>query len=183
MKLVFLIGNTAVGKMTVGQELMKITDLRLFHNHMTIEPVLEVFGQFNGKAIARLRDVIFEEFAASEHYGMIFTYIWAFDQKSDWDSIEHVKQIFNPYQTIFYYVELVAPQKIRLQRNSTDNRLIQKASKRNINLSNQRLIDTDNQYRCISHDGEVPFDNYIKIDNSKLSAEETALKIKQYFNL
>ncbi|EKD88059.1 MAG: shikimate kinase [uncultured bacterium] len=183
MKLVFLIGNTAVGKMTVGQELMKITDLRLFHNHMTIEPVLEVFGQFNGKAIARLRDVIFEEFAASEHYGMIFTYIWAFDQKSDWDSIEHVKQIFNPYQTIFYYVELVAPQKIRLQRNSTDNRLIQKVSKRNINLSNQRLIDTDNQYRCISHDGEVPFDNYIKIDNSKLSAEETALKIKQYFNL
>ncbi|MHB8087244.1 MAG: DEAD/DEAH box helicase family protein [Anaerolineaceae bacterium] len=183
MKLVFLIGNTAVGKMTVGQELMKITDLRLFHNHMTIEPVLEIFGQFNGKAIARLRDVIFEEFAASEHYGMIFTYIWAFDQKSDWDSIEHVKQIFNPYQTIFYYVELVAPQKIRLQRNSTDNRLIQKASKRNINLSNQRLIDTDNQYRCISHDGEVPFDNYIKIDNSKLSAEETALKIKQYFNL
>lgn len=30
MKLVFLIGNAAVGKMTVGQELMKITGLRLF---------------------------------------------------------------------------------------------------------------------------------------------------------
>ena len=33
MKLLFLFGNAAVGKMTVGQELMKITDLRLFHNH------------------------------------------------------------------------------------------------------------------------------------------------------
>ena len=44
MKLVFLIGDAAVGKMTVGQELMKITDLRLFHNHMTIEPVLEILG-------------------------------------------------------------------------------------------------------------------------------------------
>ena len=43
MKLVFLIGNTSVGKMTVGQELTKITDLKLFHNHMTIEPVLEIF--------------------------------------------------------------------------------------------------------------------------------------------
>lgn len=32
--------------MTVGQELMKITDLRLFHNHMTIEPVLEIFGGY-----------------------------------------------------------------------------------------------------------------------------------------
>ena len=28
MKLLFLIGDAAVGKMTVGQELMKITDLR-----------------------------------------------------------------------------------------------------------------------------------------------------------
>ena len=44
MKLVLLFGNGAVGKMTEGQELMKITDLRLFYNHMTIEPVLEVFG-------------------------------------------------------------------------------------------------------------------------------------------
>ena len=37
MKLVFILGDAAVGKMTVGQELMKITDLRLFHNNMTIE--------------------------------------------------------------------------------------------------------------------------------------------------
>ena len=44
MKFVFIIGDAAVGKMTVGQELMKITDLRLFHNHMTIEPVIEIFG-------------------------------------------------------------------------------------------------------------------------------------------
>ena len=41
MKLVIIIGSGAVGKMTVGQELMKITDLRLFHNHMAIKPVVE----------------------------------------------------------------------------------------------------------------------------------------------
>jgi len=183
MKFIFLIGDAAVGKMTVGQELMKITNLRLFHNHMTIEPVLEIFGQFNGKAISRLRDVIFEEFAASDNYGMIFTYIWAFDQQSDWDSIEHVKQIFAPYNTYFYYVELVAPQEVRLQRNITQNRLSHKASKRNLDISNQRLIDTDITYRCVSNEGEIPFDNYIKIDNSSLSAEQTAQQIKQYFNL
>lgn len=33
MKLVLIFGDGAVGKMTVGQELMKITGLRLFHNH------------------------------------------------------------------------------------------------------------------------------------------------------
>lgn len=44
MKLLLLFGNSAVGKMTVGQELAKITPLKLFHNHMMIEPVLEIFG-------------------------------------------------------------------------------------------------------------------------------------------
>ena len=108
MKPVFIFGNGAVGKMTVGQELMKITDLRLFHNHMTIEPVLEIFGEFNSSAVSKLRRVIFEEFAKSDKYGMIFTYMWAFDSKADWDYIEEVKNIFVPYNTEFYYVELVA---------------------------------------------------------------------------
>lgn len=33
MKLLLLFGNSAVGKMTVGQELARITPFRLFHNH------------------------------------------------------------------------------------------------------------------------------------------------------
>ncbi len=75
-----MIGNAAVGKMTVGQELAKITGLRLFHNHMTVEPVLEIFGEFNSETIKRFRQVVFEEFAKANNYGMIFTYMWAFDQ-------------------------------------------------------------------------------------------------------
>ena len=75
MKLVWLLGSQAVGKMTVGQELMKITSLRLFHNHMTIEPVLQIFGGWNGQAIARLRDVVFDEFLRTDAYGLMFTYV------------------------------------------------------------------------------------------------------------
>jgi len=44
VNLFLIFGSGAVGKTTVGQELMKITDSRLFHNHAMIEPVLEVFG-------------------------------------------------------------------------------------------------------------------------------------------
>ncbi len=181
MKLLFLFGDTAVGKMTVGQELCKITDLRLFHNHMTIEPVLEVFGHLHRPAVNRLRDVFFEEFAKSEQYGLIFTYMWAFDQQSDWDYIEHVKEIFRPYGTEFYYAELVASQEIRLERNVSENRLKHKTSKRDIEASNRRLLNDDVRYRCVSLDGEIPFENYIKIDNSHLSAEETANLIKKQF--
>lgn len=183
MKLVLLFGNAAVGKMTVGQELMKLTGLRLFHNHMTIEPILEVFGDFNSAAIQRCREVIFEEFAKTDSYGMIFTYMWAFDQQSDWDYVEHIKSIFAPYGAEIYYVELVASQEVRLKRNVTENRLRNKNSKRDIKSSNQRLKSDDARYRLESREGEIPFPNYIKIDNSELSPEETALKIKEHFSL
>jgi cytidylate kinase len=183
LKLIFIIGNAAVGKMTVGQELAKITDLRLFHNHMMIEPVLDILGYFNGKAIARMREVIFEEFANSKNYGLIFTYMWAFDQQADWEYVEDVCNIFRKHNADIYYVELIAPQAIRLQRNATENRLINKASKRDVEMSNERLINDDNRYRCVSNDGEIPYDNYIKIDNSNLSAENVAQTIKERFGL
>ena len=183
MKLLVLIGDSAVGKMTVGQELMKITDLRLFHNHMTIELALEIFGKLNGTAVARLREVIFEEFAASDAYGLIFTYMWAFDMQSDWDYIAHVRELFERRGAQVYYAELVAPQEVRLRRNATENRLKHKASKRDIEISNQRLINDDIKYRCVSYDGEIPFENYIKIDNTNLSATQAAEQIKERFNL
>ena len=42
--IVIILGPHAVGKMTVGQELAKITDLRLFHNHMSIELARKLFA-------------------------------------------------------------------------------------------------------------------------------------------
>ena len=182
MKLVFLIGSGAVGKMTVGQELMKLTGLRLFHNHMTIEPVIAVFGTYNGKVVNEIRETIFREFAASDQYGMIFTYMWAFDQQADWDYVEHVKDIFRPYGTEFYCVELVAPQEVRLARNATENRIRNKPSKADIEASNARLRGEDN-YRLVSNEGEIPFDNYLRIDNSSMSPEDAAKLIRDTFGL
>ena len=183
MKLVFIMGDAAVGKMTVGQALMARTGLRLFHNHMTIEPVLEIFGTWNAEAIHRFREVIFEEFAKTDANGMIFTYMFAFDVPEEWDYLERVKDIFRPYGTEFYYVELCAPMEIRLERNRTENRLKHKASKRNLERSEQLLRNDDENHRFVSYDGEVPFENYIKIDNSNLSAEEVAERIIAHFGL
>ena len=183
MKLVFLIGSGAVGKMTVGQELMKLTGLRLFHNHMTIEPVIALFGDYNGKVVNEIREIIFREFAASGQPGMIFTYMWAFDRQEDWDYIEHVKEIFAPYGTEFYYVELIAPQEVRLQRNVTENRLKNKPSKRDLEASNQRLINDDNNHRCVSREGEITFDNYLRIENADKAPDEVARMIRETFVL
>ncbi|MBO4288963.1 MAG: AAA family ATPase [Lachnospiraceae bacterium] len=182
MKLVFIIGSGAVGKMTVGQELMKLTGLRLFHNHMAIESVIEIFGYYDGKTILDLREAVFKNFAASSNYGMIFTYMWDFDHQEDWGYVEHVKEIFRPYGTEFYCVELVAPQEIRLIRNATENRIRNKPSKADIEVSNRRLLK-EKEYRLESLPGEIPFENYLRIDNSDLSAEEAARLIRQTFDL
>ena len=128
-------------------------------------------------------EVLDEEFAASNQYGMIFTFMWAFDQQADWDYTAHVRSIFEPYGTEFYYVELVAPQEIRLQRNTTENRLRNKASKRDIAASNARLLNDDQRYRCESLEGEIPFANYLRIDNSDIAPETVARIIQQHFDL
>ena len=183
MKLVFLIGDAAVGKMTVGQELMKQTGLRLFHNHMMIEPVIEIFGAFHGAVTQQLREVIFREFAKSDNEGMIFTYLWAFDMQSDWDYVAHVADIFRQQGSEVYYVELIAPQHIRLQRNETENRLKHKPSKRDLAASRARVLRDDENYRCVSLPGEIPFENYLRIDNSDLSPEAAAAIIREHFAL
>ncbi len=183
MKVLFLFGNAAVGKMTVGQELMKITQLRLCHNHMTIEPVIEIFGKFDKNAIIRLRDVIYEEFAKSDNYGIILTFMWAFDEQEDWNYFAHVREIFEEHGAEFYYAELVASREVRLARNVTENRLVNKASKRDIEASNRRLVDDDEKHRFESYEGEIPYENYIKIDNTNLAPDEVAWMIKERFSL
>ena len=111
MKLVIIAGPHAVGKMTVGQALAKRTGLKLFHNHMTIDVVSDLFDSMpeqRQRLTALFREEIFRAFAPSAEKGMIFTYMWAFDLKGDWDYIEHVEAIFREAGASVYYVELTA---------------------------------------------------------------------------
>ena len=183
MNLIILIGAGAVGKMTVGQELMKITDYRLFHNHMMIEPVIEIFGNYEGAVVNKLRDDIFDAFINTKYTGMIFTYMWAFDLQSDWDYVNYLTKKFEATGGTVYYVELVADRAVRVERNKTENRLKNKASKRDIVLSHDRMIREETKYRLVSLDGELNFKNYIKIDNTNLEPQEVAAMIKKHFNL
>ena len=183
MDLIVLIGSGAVGKMTVGQELMKITDFRLFHNHMMIEPVIEIFGRFDGSVIEKLREDIFDAFLKTEYQGMIFTYMWAFDIQADWDYLKGITDKFEVTGGKVYYVELVADRAVRIERNKTENRLRNKASKRDLAISEERMVREETKYRTVSNEGEIPFENYIKIDNTNLEPDTVARMIKERFAL
>ena len=186
MKLVILFGPCAVGKMTVGQELSKLTGLKLFHNHITIELVSNFFsyGSPEGSRLVHLfRREIFEAVAGSGLPGLIFTFVWALDMREDWEYIRSLHELFASRGAEVYYVELYADQGERLARNRTENRLLHKPTKRNVEWSDENLVKTDAQYRLNSFEGEMPFENFMKPDNTNLSPLEAAEMIAGRFSL
>src|SRR5438045_7029470 len=95
--LVFIVGPPAVGKMTVGYELAQRTGFKLFHNHHTIDLALRFFAYGTPpfqRLVREFRRRIFEEVAASDLPGLIFTYVWAFDHQSDDGAVAAYASLF-----------------------------------------------------------------------------------------
>ena len=181
--LVIITGPHAVGKMTVGQELAKITGLRLFHNHMSIELSLKLFD-FGTPAYRALnetiRKTVFEQFAMGDLPGLIFTYMMDFDLQSEFDYLQGVIDLFRENGADCHVVELCADFDVRLARNKSENRLAQKESKRDVARSEAEMRHTSARHRLNSREGEIlPFESYIKIDNTNLAPDEVARTIKK----
>ena len=95
----------------------------------------------------------------------------------------HGKDIFRPYGTAFFHVELIAPQAVRLERSDTTNRLAHKASKQDVASSHCRLMQEDAHYRLVSLPGEIPWDNDLRLENEHIPADEAARMIRDRFGL
>ena len=184
--LVAIIGPPAVGKMTVGAELSRLTGLPLFHNHLSIEAVIPVFP-FGSEAFGRLvndfRFNLFTEVAESDLPGLIYTYVWAFDAKGDRMHIDRMCKIFEDRGGRTVFAELTADLEARLARNESEDRLAAKASKRDVAASRERLLANEREYQLNSN-GDFPFpDLHLLIDNTELSAADAARRIAQHFGL
>ncbi|MEM6343809.1 MAG: AAA family ATPase [Bacteroidota bacterium] len=186
MKLVFIVGPPASGKMTVGQALAKLTGLKLFHNHMSIELVRNFFdfGDEGFSALnQKIRWSIFEAVAASDLEGLIFTLVWAFDEVEDHRYVAEIAEIFSQKGADVFYVELVCSLDQRLFRNKQPSRLQAKASKRDVKRSEEVLLKQEKQYRMNSLSGEITLPNYLIIDNTELPPEEVANRIQEAFSI
>ncbi|HUD15112.1 MAG TPA: AAA family ATPase [Terracidiphilus sp.] len=77
MKLIFIYGLPATGKLTVAQELVAITGYKLFHNHLVVDLLLTVF-EFGSPEFVALREEmwlsIFEQACRAQLPGLIFTF-------------------------------------------------------------------------------------------------------------
>ena len=186
MQLVILFGPHAVGKMTVGQELCRLTGLKLFHNHMTIEALGNLFVDHplvGGKLVNLFREEVFLAFRELDERGLVFTYMWALDAESDWAYVRHVDALFAEVGAEVYYVELEAEESVRRARNRTENRLMNKPSKRNLDHSDALFTALESRYRLNSLPGEIKKERYLRLDNTDLSPEEAARRICEAFGL
>lgn len=76
MRLIFLYGPVASGKLTVGRELSRRMALPLFHNHLVVDAVMAVFP-FGSPEFVRLRETLWLDVigtAADAGRSLIFTF-------------------------------------------------------------------------------------------------------------
>ena len=183
--LIVVCGPQAVGKMTVAESLRDKLHYNMMMNHDSIEISDRIFGfgtpaqkEFN----AAFREKAFE-LAVKYGVDMIFTYVCAFDMQEERDYLDSLCELFTKSGGRFFFAELSASLEERLLRNETPHRLERKASKRNIEWSRTDLIETARKYRLNSLEGETWFEHHIKIDNTRLSPDETADAIIEAFDL
>jgi adenylylsulfate kinase-like enzyme len=77
MKLIFIYGLPGSGKLTIGRELSALTGYRLFHNHLIVDLLLEVF-EFGSPEFVELREKmwlqVFKCASDVNYEGLIFTF-------------------------------------------------------------------------------------------------------------
>lgn len=183
--LLMLFGPPAVGKMTDGRAVAAISRFALFHNHMTIEPLLETFGYgtppFN-RLNPEFRRRVLEE-AAAHDVDLLFTLVWALDLEEDLAEMESYVRIFGGDVA---FVELRADLETRLERNRTEQRLLHKASKRDVTWSEGNVREMEAQWAMTSAAGYhcaadlLSRHPHLVLDTAGQSAEASAARIIQW---
>jgi hypothetical protein len=189
MHLVVLFGPPAVGKMTVGHELCRLTGYRLFHNHLTIEPFLEVF-EFGSPSFVRLssefRRRVVEEAIASDLPGLVFTFVWGLELEEDRDFVQAYVDLVEGAAGRVSFVELAAPLAIRQERNNTEFRLAEKKSKRDRAFNDANLVELESY--VMNTGVPTPADvllaghPHLRLDNSALPAAEAARQVTAWLD-
>ena len=170
MHLVMLFGPPAVGKMSVGREIARRTGYKLFHNHMSLEPILDIFD-FGTPAFMRLTQLIrrrvVEEAVGADLSGLIFTFAWNLDDPAEHAYVAHLVEPAEAAGARIDFVELQADQATRLGREGTPERLEHKRYKRDVDWNRAHLVEMDAGNRMATRAGESigPWP-HIVIDNS-----------------
>ena len=177
----FIIGAPASGKMTIGQELSRLTDATLFYNHKAIDFALEIYQDFTEEMWEFVRGITFSFLGASarNQRSVILTDVIDFSNQYQLMYLKQIQNLLDDYHQDILFVELETSLEERLRRNPTENRLKHKPLKRHIEVSEREILETDKTNQLNSQKRPSGLHHYLKIDNTNLSAEEVAKQIQE----
>ena len=175
MKLVFIYGPPAVGKLTVGKALAKQTGFRLFHNHLAVDAVKPVFDFGTPsfwKLVGQLRKEVLDE-AAKEGVNTIFTFVYA--KGEDDEYVREIVRTTKSHGGEVCFVRLYCTPK------ELNRRIANKSRKKIGKLtSRSALAELASKFDITS---EVPFAGGMSLDTTKASPEKVSAAIAMHFGL
>ncbi|GIW33924.1 AAA family ATPase [Meiothermus sp.] len=175
MKLVFLYGPAAVGKLTVANELTRLTGYPVFDNHLSIDYAAKLFEWGSPEYVQLLRAVrlfTFKQMAQMGQKGLIFTFVYT-PPSSD-AFIRQVLEVCEASGIEPRFVKLEAPREVLLQRiQSPERKPLKKLSRP------ERLLQMLEQGALEA----IPFVESLRIDTGEMSPAEAARGIVQHFGL
>ena len=180
----FIIGAPASGKMTIGQELSRLTNATLFYNHQVIDFALEIYQDYTEEMWEFVRGITFSFLGASarnQRY-VILTDVIDFSNQYQMMYLKQIQDLFDDYHQEILFVELETSLEERLRRNQTENRLKHKPLKRHIKVSEREILETAETLQLNSQHQPNELHHYFKINNTNLSAEEVAKQIQDKMN-
>lgn len=183
--LIVVCGPQAVGKMTVAESLRDKLKYNMMMNHDSIEVSDRIFG-FNTPAQREFNSIFREkafELAVKHNVDLLFTYIAAFEKEEEINYLKTLEHQFKASGGNFYFVELSADLDTRLKRNLTPHRMERKTSKKDTKWSEENLLKDSQRHRLNTKEGEILFENHLKIDNTNLSPDEVADIVIGKYNL
>lgn len=135
MKLIFLYGAPAIGKLTVARELAGLTGFKVFHNHLSIdciEPVFDFGTPSFFKLIELIRVATVAE-AALENVNLIYTFCYA----KDFDD-PHVAKIVESVEASGGEVCFVL---LTCERSELEKRVLEESRKQYGKANNLKILD------------------------------------------
>ena len=175
MKLLFIYGSPAVGKLTVANEIARQTDFKVFHNHLSIDAIKPVF-EFGTESFWKLVHLFrIETVAEAARTGQNLIYTFCYAKDSDDAHVAKIARAVEDNGGEVCFVLLTAEKPVIEKRVTEESRLNYSKLK---NVELLRKIWNENELFST-----VPERESLTIDNTNLSAENAAKMIVRYFKL
>ena len=175
MKLIFIYGAPAVGKLTVSNEIAKYTDFKVFHNHLSIDCIEPIF-EFGSDSFWRLLDKIRVETikeAARANQNLIYTFCYA--KGEDDAHIRKITKVVEASGGETCFVLLVC------KTGELEKRVVEESRRKYSKANNLELLhEILGKYDLFS---SVPEQATLRIDNTNLPAEDVARKIIKHYKI